>query len=103
MADADVVESAVVAQGEFAVGVDAVFADPEVFADLDALAGGDGSWAGCPGGRGGAAVDGAVGPVVVVVGGEGVELGLECGDVGCGWLSVEPVLEGLVESFCPAS
>ena len=39
-ADADVVEPAVVAQGELAVGVDAVAADAEVLADADALAGG---------------------------------------------------------------
>jgi len=42
-ADADVVESAVVPEGEFAVAVDAVGADAEVFADLDALAGWDGA------------------------------------------------------------
>jgi hypothetical protein len=36
-ADADVVEPAVVPQGEFAVGVDAVAADAEVLADTDAL------------------------------------------------------------------
>jgi hypothetical protein len=46
VADADVVEAAVVAEGEFAVAVDAVFADAEVFADLDALAGGKGAGAG---------------------------------------------------------
>jgi hypothetical protein len=34
-ADADVVEVAGVAEGEFAVAVDAVFADADVFADLD--------------------------------------------------------------------
>jgi hypothetical protein len=35
-----------VAQGEFAVGVDAVFADSELFVDADALAGRDGAGAG---------------------------------------------------------
>jgi hypothetical protein len=37
-ADADVVEPAVVAQGELAVGIDGVAADAEVLADADALA-----------------------------------------------------------------
>jgi hypothetical protein len=82
VADADVVEPAGVAQGEFAVAVDAVFADAEVLADLDALSGGDGAWSGGPGRGWGLPVDGAVWPVVVVVVGEGVELGLEFGD-GC--------------------
>jgi hypothetical protein len=98
-ADADVVQSAGVAQGEFAVAVDAVFADAEVFADLDALSGGDGSGSRGPGGGGGAAADGAVRPVVVVVVGEGVELGLEFGGGGGGGLPGEPVLEGLVQSL----
>jgi len=40
VSDADVVQAAVVAQGEFAVAVDAVFADSEVLADVDALAAG---------------------------------------------------------------
>src|SRR4051812_16574933 len=44
VADADVVQAAVVAQGEFAVAVDAVFADAEVVADLDAWPGWDCSW-----------------------------------------------------------
>ncbi len=76
VADADVVQAAGVAQGEFAVAVDAVFADAEVLADLDALSGGDGAGSGCPGGGWCAAVDAAVRAVVVVVLGEGVELGL---------------------------
>jgi hypothetical protein len=59
-ADADVVESAVVPEGEFAVAVDAVFADAEVLADQDALPGWDGAGSGCPGGVGGASVDAAV-------------------------------------------
>jgi hypothetical protein len=75
-ADADVVQAAGVAEGDFAVAVDAVFADAEVFADLDALAGGNCAGAGVPGGGRGAAPDTAVGPVVVVVVGEGVQLGL---------------------------
>ena len=74
------------AQGEFAVGVDAVAADPEVLADADVLAGGDGAWARVPGIGGGAAADGPVGPLVVVVGGELVELGLQFAGGGGGGL-----------------
>ena len=96
VADADVVESAGVAQGEFAVAVDAVCADAEVLADLDALSDGDGAGSGCPGGGGGAAADGVVGAVVVVVVGEGVELGLEFDEAGGGGLAGQPVLQGLV-------
>jgi hypothetical protein len=73
-ADADVVQAAVVAQGEFAVAVDAVFADAEVVADLDALPGRQGAWPGCPGGGRGLPVDAAVGSGGVVVVGEGVQL-----------------------------
>jgi hypothetical protein len=56
-----------VSDGEFAVAVDAVFADSEVFADLDALPGRDGSGPGVPGGGWGASGDGAVWALVVVV------------------------------------
>src|SRR5690348_2912955 len=70
--DADVVELAVVAQGELAVGVDGVAADAEVLADADAAAGGDGPGPGGPGSCGGAAAGGPVGPGGVVVRGEGV-------------------------------
>jgi hypothetical protein len=73
---ADVVQAAGVAEGEFAVAVDAVFADAEVFADLDALPDGNCAGLGVPGGGGGPAVDAAVWPVMVVVVGEGVQLGL---------------------------
>jgi hypothetical protein len=44
----NVVEPAVVADGELAVGVDAVPPDAEVLADADALAGGSGPGAGVP-------------------------------------------------------
>jgi len=98
-ADADVVEPAVVAQGEFAVGVDAVAADPEVFADADALPGGHGAGPGVPGGCWGAAADGPVRAAGVVVGGEGIQLGLQPGGGGGGVLAGEPVLEGLVQAF----
>ena len=98
-ADADVVESAGVADGELAVGVHPVPADAEVLADLDALSGGDGVGSGGPGGDGGLPVDAAVGPVVVVVVGEGVQLGLQVSQGGGRLLMDEPVLLGLVEAF----
>jgi hypothetical protein len=94
--DADVVEPAAVAQGEFAVGVDAVFADPEMFVDPDALAGGDGSGSGVRGGVGGASADRAVRSMGVVVLAVGVELGLQVNDRGRCGLFGEPVLQGLV-------
>ena len=96
-ADADVVESAVVPEGEFAVAVDAVGADAEVFADLDALAGWDGAGPGGPGAAGGAAADAAVRPLVVVVLGEGVELGLQVGEGAGAGLAGEPLLQRLVK------
>ena len=95
-ADADVVEFAVVSQGDFAAGVDVVVAD----AVLGAGCGG-----GCGFGElgvdvcGHCACDAAVGSVVVVGVGEVVELVLELVDgVGAG-LGGEPFFEGLLESF----
>ena len=67
-ADADVVESAVVPQGEYAGGVDAVVAGAPV-AGVDRCAGRDGRGPGGVGLGGGAAIEGAVRPAVVVVGG----------------------------------
>jgi hypothetical protein len=96
-ADADVVEPAVVAEGELAIGVDVVAADPEVLADADALAGGDGPGPGVPGGLGGAAADRPVRPLGVVVGGEGIQLGLQPGEGGGGVLAGEPFLQRLVQ------
>ena len=87
------------AQGEFAVGVDAVAADAEVLADTDALPYWHGAGPGVPGGLGGAAADGPVRPAGVVVGGEGIQLGLQPTDGGGGVLAGEPVLEGLVQSL----
>jgi len=98
-ADADVVEPAVVAQGEFAVGVDAVAADPEVFADADALPGGHGAGPGVPGGYRSAAADGPVRPGGVVVAGELVELGLQPAGGGGGVVAGQPFFEGLVETL----
>jgi hypothetical protein len=54
-ADADVVESAVVPEGELTVGVDAGFADAEVLTDVDAAPGGDRAGQGRPSVGGGAA------------------------------------------------
>ena len=91
--DADVVEAAVVAQGDDAGVVDAVAADPLV-GGLQAGGGGFGS--GGVGGRGCSAGEGAVRTPLVVVLAEGVELGLEFGQgAGSGSLG-EPFLQGLV-------
>jgi hypothetical protein len=96
-ADADVVKAAVVAEGEFAVGVDAVGADAVVAGG--GLAGGGGLGpGGVDGGRGGAVGQGPVGAVVVVVAGEGVQQGLELGQVGgLAGPGGEPFLQGLPE------
>ena len=75
-ADADVVQAAGVAEGEFAVAVDAVFADAEVFADLNALPGRNCAGSGGPCGGRGPAADAAVRLTVVEVVGEGAQLGL---------------------------
>ena len=79
--ESDVVELAVDAEGDCA-GTDAVVAD----AVLEGWCGGGVRfWAGGVGDGGcGVAGEGSVGAVVVVVGDEGVELGLEFVD-GCGW------------------
>jgi hypothetical protein len=97
LADADVVEPAVVSQGDGAV-VDAVASDPVVDRS-GVLCWWCGFGAGIEGGRGGAAADGAVGPVVVVGLGEGVELCLQVGEGGGGVLRGEPFLHRLVEPF----
>jgi len=96
--DADVVESAVVAQGDDAGVVDAVAADPVVA--VGPGAGRRGLRSGRVGDGRGAAVQGAVRPAVVVLVPEGVELGLELGDGGrLVRLGGEPLLLGLVEAF----
>ena len=96
-ADADVVEPAVVAEGEFAVGVDAVGADAVVAVGGPVAGGGFGP-GGVGGGWGGAVRQGAVRPLGVVDGGEGVQEGLELGEGGgLGRLGGEPGLEGLPE------
>ena len=60
-------------------------------------AGGGGFGSGCVGLGGGASVQSAVRPDVVVVGLEDVELALQFGDGGCLGLGGQPFLEGLVE------
>jgi hypothetical protein len=75
-ADADVVESAVVAEGEGAAGVDDVAADSGLRVGLGG-GGRDGFGSGLVGGGWGAAVQGAVRPAVVVVGDELVAEGFE--------------------------
>jgi hypothetical protein len=79
-ADADVVEAAVVAEGDFAVGVDAVGADTVVGVGGSVAGGGFGPGV-VGGGRGRLVGQGPVRAVVVVVAGEGVQQGLESGEV----------------------
>jgi hypothetical protein len=94
--EADLVEPAAVAEGDFAGGVDDVAADPVMGGDGGAGGGGLGS--GGVGDAGGSA-EGAVWAVVVVVLGEGVQLGLQLGQ-GCGeGLAGQPSLQCLVEAF----
>jgi hypothetical protein len=97
-ADADVVEFAGVAEGDGAGLADVVGADAVVGVG-GAVAGG-GFGPGGVGGGGGAAFEGAVGALVVVVAGEGVQEGLELGEGGgLGLLDAEPFFESLLESF----
>jgi pimeloyl-ACP methyl ester carboxylesterase len=98
-ADPDVVQPAAVAQSEFPVAGDAVFADAELFADADALPGWGGARPGRPGDGGGGSADRAVRAPVVVVLDEGVELGLQLGHGGRGRLLGQPFLQRLVQSF----
>jgi hypothetical protein len=93
--DADVVHAGVDAQGDGAVGVDAVFADSPV--PVGSCGGGFAS--GCVGLFGGSSVEGSVGSGGVVVAGEVVELVLQVGDRGVGWLGAEPFLQCLLEAF----
>ena len=75
-ADADVVESAVVAQGDGADAVDLVGADPVVGVGLAAGAGAGFGPGRVRGGGSGAVLEGAVRAVVVVIVTEQVEQGL---------------------------
>jgi hypothetical protein len=91
-AEADVVQAAVVAQGDDAGVVDAVVADA-VVAGVDRGAGGDGLGPGRVGLRGGAPVQCPVWPDGVVVAAESVEQGLQLADGGRARLVVEPFLQ----------
>jgi hypothetical protein len=95
--DADVVEAAVVPQGEGAVSVETVGADAAVW--VDDRAGGGGLGAGGVGLHGCVAVQRAVrADRVVVVPEPGQLAGQAAGGV-CGWLRGEPLLLGLLEPF----
>jgi hypothetical protein len=96
-AQADVVEAAVVADGDDSAVVDAVVADAVVGGG--GQPGRAGGGAGGEGGGGGAAAQRAVRADGVVVAGEGVELVLQGGDVAGGGLAGEPFLQGLVEAL----
>ncbi|HEY2044155.1 MAG TPA: hypothetical protein VGH11_15880 [Jatrophihabitans sp.] len=96
-AHSDVVQAAVVAQGEFAVGVDLVVADAVVAIDeRDAGGGRFGPGGVCLGW--GASVQSSVWSDGVVVVAERVELALQFGDGGCLGLGGQPFLDGLVEA-----
>jgi hypothetical protein len=98
---ADVVQPAVVAQGDDSGGVDFVGANAVVpwRCLCRCWLCGDGFGAGGVGGGWGFAANGPVGSGVVVVVGEGVELGLQLGDRGRRVLAGQPAFEGLVEAF----
>jgi hypothetical protein len=97
-AEADVMQPAVVPQGEFAVGVDLVVADPEVAIDQRNAAGGDLRAGGVGIGRG-AAAKGAVRPDVVGVAAEPVELVLQGRNGQGSRLGGQLVRLGLVEAL----
>ena len=99
-ADADVVQSAGDAQGDAAAVVDAVVADPVVGVGVAAGGGLGLGQAGVEGRWGGPVRQGPVRSVVVVLGGERVEQGLQLGEgAGLDGLGGEPLLEGLLEAF----
>ncbi len=95
-ADADVVHAGAVSEGDGAGLVDAVVADAVVGAGA---AGGAGLGEQVVGYGGCAPVEAAVGASVVVLVDEGVELGLEAGEISGAWLGGELALEGLLEAF----
>ena len=96
VADADVVQAAVVAQGH-AAAVDDVAADAAVRLGQPAGGGGAGPGVPCLGRR--AATERAVGPLGVVDLGERVELGLQVRDGRAGIMRGEPAFERLVEAL----
>jgi hypothetical protein len=91
------VHAAGAAEADLAEPVDVILADPVV--RIAALSG----WGGLDGGDiglgWGGAVERTMGPDLVVDVCEGVELGLQLGDGGGGWLCGEPALQSLVEAF----
>ena len=96
VADAEVVQAAAVAQGEFAELVDGVVADAEVSIGV---CGGLALGRGCRPVRGWCPAEGAVGSLGVVDDGEVVQQGLHCGDSGGAGSRRQPAFEGLVEAF----
>lgn len=99
--DSDVVQFAVVSQGDYACFVDLVGAD-SVVGVVDSVCGvGGGFGAGLIGsGRGAAALEGAVGSLGVVLIAEAIQQCLELGQGrGLGWLGQQPFLHGLLEAF----
>ena len=96
-AEADVMQPAVVANGDRSPVVDLVGPDPVV--GTDDGPGGDGLRAGRIRLRRGVAAEGAVRPDRVVVGLEAVQLVLRPGDRGGAGLGGEPLLQRLVEPF----
>ena len=95
--ETDVEEPAVVAQGHAAGLVDPITTDSIVAVGVV------GGWAGLDPGvedlLGGAPTEGTVGPVLVVVGREAIQLGLQLGPGGRGGLAAEELLQRLVEAF----
>jgi hypothetical protein len=95
-ADADVVQAAVAAQGEFAVAVDDVLADSVVSWREGA---GAGFRAALVGGVRGDPAEGSVRSMLVVGLAEPVELGLQGGEVAGSGLLSEPAFERFLEAF----
>jgi hypothetical protein len=96
-ANAEVVHAAGAAKADLAEAVDVVIADAVVrIAALSTWAGFDGGGIGV---GGGGATERPVRPDLVGDAGEGIELGLQFGDGGGGWLGGEPAFQGLVEAF----
>jgi len=94
-ADAEVVHAAGAAEADLAEAVGVVVADPVV--RLGASVGWGGFDGGAIGVGWGGAVERTVGPGLVVDVGEGVELGLQLGEGGGGWLGGEPAFQGLLD------
>jgi hypothetical protein len=91
-ADAEVVHAAGAPEADLAEVVDVVIADAVVRSVVL------GRWGGLDGGGigvgWGGAVEGRMGSGLVVDAGEGVQLGLQFGDGGGGWLRGEPAFQG---------